>query len=391
MSVPVAVTGLGVLSAYGHGVEAFWDGLAGGESALRQPARACVDGVALAAEVPGLEVRTFARTPLGRRIDRTSLLALAACRLALADAGDPLRGTAVERTGISLGSGLGNLGETTVFLDRLFARGTGNPLVFPNLVMNAPLSYVSIELGVTGPTAFLTEQEASGEAAIAYGAQLVADGAVEVCLAGAADEYETIVGEVLRDAGVLTCGVPRPLEDGADGTCPGEGAAVLVLEPLARAEGRGARIYARVAPHPGFAVPAPVHGWARDPAALADGLAPLLAGVDAVVAAASGAPALDALEGRALAHALRGRAVPVTAPRAAIGDFGAAGALAVAAGALAVHHGLVPPTPGPRGGGRCGLDVVTGAGRPGRVRSALVDGLARGGACRPVVLEAVHP
>jgi 3-oxoacyl-[acyl-carrier-protein] synthase II len=385
----VAVTGLGVVSAFGHGVGPFWEGLTAGRSPLRAAERAALDGVGLVGEVPALEVRAFARTPLGRRIDRPSLLALAACRLALADAGEPLAATAAERTGLALGSGLGNLGETTVFLDRLFARGTGNPLVFPNLVMNAPLSYVSIELGVTGPTAFVTEQEASGEAAVACGAQLVADGAVDVCLAGGADEYHAILGEVLRDAGALARGAPRPLDATADGSCPGEGAAVLVLEPLSRARARGARVYARLTPHPGFAVPAPVHGWARDPGPLGDALAPLVAGTDAVIAAASGQPALDVLEAAALARAVGRRAVAVTAPRAATGDFGAAGALAVAAGALTVHHGVVPPTPGPRGEARGGLDVVAGAARAGRVRAVLVDGLARGGTCRPVVLEAV--
>src|SRR5439155_486272 len=82
------------------------------------------------------------------------------------------------------GSAWGNLQETAAFLDRLFARGQGNPLLFPNLVFNAPLSYASIELGITGPTAMLSAEEASGEAAIAWGAEQVGEGAVDVCLAG---------------------------------------------------------------------------------------------------------------------------------------------------------------------------------------------------------------
>lgn len=386
--IPVAVTGIGAVSAFGCGVAPLWEGLVAGRSGLRPGTRFPVSGAGVG-EVPALEVRAFAHTPLARRIDRTSLLALAACRLALADAGGFARDTDPERIGLCLGSAFGNFGETTIFLDRLFARGSGNPLVFPNMVMNAPLSYASIELGITGPTACVTEQEASGEAAIAWGAEQVAEGVVDVCLAGAADELDRVVYEVLRDGGLLARGEPRPFDPAADGSCPGEGAAVLVLEPLPRARARGARVYAQLVPHPGFAVPAPVHGWPRDPAPVAAGLAPLVADADVIVAAASGCPALDALEAAALAGALRGRGALVTAPRAATGDFGAAGALAVAAAALIVQSGVVPPTLGLADAPRWGLNVVTGSARHTSVRAALVDGLARGGVCRPLRLEAV--
>src|SRR5205814_5536833 len=85
--------------------------------------------------------------------------------LPLVDAGLAPGTLAPARTGLGFGSAWGNLHETGTFLDRLFARGQGNPLLFPNLVFNAPLSYASIELGITGPTAMLSAGEASGEAA----------------------------------------------------------------------------------------------------------------------------------------------------------------------------------------------------------------------------------
>ena len=113
-----------------------------------------------------------------------------------------------------------------------------------------------------------------------------------------------------------------------------------------------------------------------------------MADADLVIAAASGSPALDAVEADALADALGRRRVAVTAPRGAVGDFGAAGALGVAAAALAIRDGIVPPTVGCRPPARRDLDVVTGAARRTPVRVAVVDGLARGGMCRPVRLEA---
>jgi 3-oxoacyl-[acyl-carrier-protein] synthase II len=381
----VVITGLGVVSALGHGVDAFWDGLVAGRSGLRPPTR--LRDAGLAGEVPALDPRTFVRTQVGRRIDRVSLMALAACRLALADAGHDPAALDPTRTGIALGSALANLEETTLFLDRLFERGAGNPLVFPNLVFNAPLSYASIELGVTGPTAMLSAGEASGETAIAWGAERIAEGAVDVCLAGGADELDGVLLQVLAEAGALALGAPRPLDARADGVVLGEGAAILVLEPAARARARGARVHARVVRHPGFGIPAPVHGWARDGEALRAGLEPIARDADVLFAAASGRPELDRLEAAALAPLLDGRAA-VTAVRGTTGDFGAAGALAAAAAACSVARGVVPPTLGLVPPAREGLDVVTGAARARRVRVAIVDGLARGGLCRPLRLEA---
>jgi 3-oxoacyl-[acyl-carrier-protein] synthase II len=384
MTAAVAITGLGVLSAFGHGVAPFWDGLVAGRSGLAPSERI---GGRVAGAVPPFETGDIVRTPQGRRIDRTSLLTLAACRHALADAGVDLAAVGAARTGLTLGSAFGNLIETAIYLDRLATKGTANPLVFPNLVMNAPLSYASIELGVTGATAMVSEQEASGEAAIAGGVELVADGAVDCCIAGAADELEATLVDVLAAQSLLTADAPRPLATDADGWVPGEGAAAIVLEPLARARARGARVYACISAPPGFSVPAPVHGWPADAAALAAGLAPLARDVDCVVAGASGGSVRDALESAVLRRALDGRPVSVTAPRGAIGDFGGAGALAVVVAALAVATGVVPPTLPTDAAAIAGLGVVRGGPARGRVRRALIPGLARGGVCQPLLVE----
>src|SRR5205823_4840464 len=157
-------------------------------------------GAGPAAEVPAVETRAHVRSPLGRRIDHVSLFALAACRLALLDAGLDPTDLPLGRTGLALGSEFGNLDETTTFLDRLFAHGAANPLLFPNLVMNAPLSYTTIELGLTGPSAMLSAGEVSGEAAVAWGAELVAEGGADVCLAGGVDELGEVLHQALHEA-----------------------------------------------------------------------------------------------------------------------------------------------------------------------------------------------
>src|SRR5207245_11209334 len=198
--------------------------------------------------------------------------------------------------------------------------------LFPNLVFNAPLSYASIELGITGPTAMVAAQEASGEAAIAWGADVIEDDAADVCLAGGAEELGPVVHQVLRETGVTTSGVPRPLDPAADGACLGEGAAVLVLEPLARARARGAKVYARLSASSGRAVPAPVHGWPRDPAPVAETLRPLVRDADLVMAAASGNPAPGAPGAAAPPAAVGERPAPGAGRRGTDGGARADGA-----------------------------------------------------------------
>jgi 3-oxoacyl-(acyl-carrier-protein) synthase len=233
----------------------------------------------------------------------------------------------------------------------------------------------------------VSEQEATGEAAIAGGVELVADGAVDCCIAGAADELEATLVDVLAARSLLAVDAPRPLATDAGGWAPGEGAAAIVLEPLTRARARGARVYACISALPGFAVPSPVHGWPADATDFAAGLAPLARDVDCVVAGASGGVSRDALESAVLLRALDGRPVAVTAPRGAIGDFGGAGALAVVAAVLAVATGVVPPTLPADAASAGGLAVVRGGPSRGRVRRALIPGLARGGVCQPLLVE----
>jgi 3-oxoacyl-[acyl-carrier-protein] synthase II len=388
-SAEVVVTGVGVVSALGWGVEPFWRGLLAGRCGLapiRRFATARQGG--LGGEVSAPPPSLVARSPAGRRMDWASLMAVGACRLALEDAGLNPPALVPGRTALGLGSAYGNLQETATFLDRLAARGGGNPLLFPNLVFNASVSYASIELGITGETAMFSMLEASGEAAIAWGADLVAEARADVCLVGGVDELGAVLYRILDDGGQIARDVPRPFDPDATGAVPAEGAAVLVLESGAHARGRGARILARVVPGPCFVVPAPVHGWARDAAPLADRLAPGLEDADAVLASASGDPARDTLEAALLARALDGRPALVTAIRGAIGEFGAAGALTAGAAVCALADGVVPPTVGLRPPARAGLQVVVGAARRLALRTVVVLGLARGGVCRALRFEA---
>lgn len=383
MTEPIVVSGLGVVATGSRGPAALWDVVSGARDGL-VPADGA--GGALVGRAPAVERRGLVRTPVGRRIDRLSLMLLAAARDALADAALADAEVAGARTGIVLGSAFGNFEETAGFLDRLGRRGSGNPLVFPNLVMNASLSYLSIELGVTGPTLMLTQQEVSGEAAVAAAIDLLETGTVERCLAGAGDELTPELYAVLRDVGVLGTGRPRAYDGTADGFVPGEGAAVLVLERASTAEARGVRPWARLGMPREFSVSAPLHGWPADAGQLARRLAPALAGTALVVGAGAGIPSRDRVEAAALAAGLQ-PGVPVVAPRATLGHFGSAGILGAVVAALAIRRRTVPPGPACDRPVEPALTLQKTARPAEAIPAAVVVGLARGGGCCVLSLE----
>lgn len=384
----VVVSGVGVVAGGARGPDALWEVVCGRRDGLVPAALPGAEPDALVGRAPDVERRDVVRTPVGRRIDRLSLLVLAAARDALADARLEDAAVAGPETGIVLGSAFGNFGETSGFLDRLGARGAGNPLVFPNLVMNAALSYLSIELGVTGPTVMVTQQEVSGEAAVAAGLELLASGAVARCLVGAGDELTPELYAVLREVGALGRGRSHPYARRAAGYVPGEGAAVLVLERERAVRARGVRAWVRVADAVEGGVEAPLHGWPRDPDALAACVGAPIGRAALVVGAAGGIRGLDEIEA-AVVSASAAAGTPVVTPRAAYGHFGSAGIVGAVVAALALRTRTVPPGPVCAPPPGRGFHFVERARAVDALAAATVIGVARGGASCALVFEEI--
>jgi len=396
----VLITGIGVVSAIGCGGNEFWPALAKGESGV--VAADLPPG--LAAPVKGFEARRWIGGPGLRRMDRLSQMLVAAARMALVDAGlDLQRDMTPQQVSIVMGTALGNVSETATFLTQLARKGaaSASPMLFSNLVMNSAASYAAMEFNVTGPSLTITEGDISGELAVALGYDLVASGAAEVVLAGGADELAAVLAAAYRDLGLLASEAagtwPGPFDRDRSGAVLGEGAAVVVLEKADKARERGSPGLVEIAGYRQWSAPAPAHGWptsAADVGAEIRATLEALPGhVDAVYTGASGARDRDGLEMEALERALgRERAAWVTSIKGATGEFGAAGAVTVAAATLSMTHGSIaplcrlrnPPT----------LDRIRLPGRvaePAELVHVLVSGLGRGGNGVGILLRRLVP
>jgi 3-oxoacyl-[acyl-carrier-protein] synthase II len=392
--IAVAVTGIGVVSPIGTGAASFWQALSEGRSGIAPlEGWARPDGLPrVAAAVGEFGAAELIEAAHRRRMDRLSRMAVVASRLALRDAGAALDRLPAERAGVVFGTALGNLQESVAHLDRVFSRGpaAASPMLFPNLVMNAPAGYIAMELGCTGVNFTVAQAEVTGEHAVALGCEMVQSGRADVVFAGGGDELDPVLLEAYHRARALAGQRggrewSSPYDVARSGIVLGEGTAVLVLEALGRARARGATVYAVIDDTVRFAVAAPRFDWPLRADAACEPVRQVLggAGVDVVCGSANSSRRLDQCELSLFAQVLaeRADAVTVTSIKGAIGEFGAAGALSVAAVCLALQAQAPPPlchleTPEPT----AALRLAPTRARPARLRRALVCGLARGGA-----------
>jgi 3-oxoacyl-(acyl-carrier-protein) synthase len=358
----VVVTGLGAVSGFGWGVEALWRGLLGGGTAIRtiRRFRHADHRTHLAAEVPAHPGKDSpARARDYRQLSVADRFALAAAVEAVAAAGLDDRLAAGEgEAGVFFGSSTGGMWEAEAYLAGLLAgrrRGGVRLHSLASQQVNGPGDSVARRFGVSGPVQTVSSACSSG--ALSIGAALAAlrAGEVEVALAGGSDSLcqLTYAGfNSLRAVDEAPC---RPFRAGRAGMSVGEGAAVVVLEPLARALARGARPLAELAGAAGacdahhMTAPEP-HGTgaaAAMIAALADaGLGP--EEIDFLNAHGTGTPLNDAAEWRAmeLVFGPRARQLPVMATKAGIGHLlGSSGAIEAVVTVLALWRGELHPVP----------------------------------------------
>ena len=341
----VVVTGIGVVSPAGTGLDAFWKGL----QTLPAPRRE--------RSADDFDASRWLTPKEQRHHDRFTHMAIAAADMAVTHAGGLPRLDA-DRAGTSLGTGIGGVGTLETQVGILTTRGPGrvSPFTIPMVMPNAGAAAVSLQYGWRGPAETLTTACAAGTHSIAAGARLIADGRCDVVLAGGAESSmtPTTVAAFSKMTALSEAGLSRPFDVDRDGFCISEGAAVLLLEEREAALARGATVYGEIAgtastcdahhvtsPSPGGAGAAACMRLALDDAELSP------ADVRHVNAHGTSTPMNDLAEAQAITSVFGAGAVPVTSIKGVTGHgLGAAGALEAASVLLSFLHRELPPTMG---------------------------------------------
>jgi beta-ketoacyl-acyl-carrier-protein synthase II len=411
----VAITGLGLVTPVGLGVDATWGALLGGRSGVAPISLFDASGfpVRIAAEVKGFrDVDAVGDRKLLKLANRSHRFALAAAEQAMLDAGIRPTPDTGARWGCAVGAGMMGVGfEELADLHRRYAADgelhterlpagegyAGDPMAFCRSVANAGLGLLLKRFGIRGYATAVHTACASGGQAVGTGLKLIRRGAVDRVLAGGFDSMISPVGlggfcllSALSTDNDTPERASRPFDATRNGFVLGEGAGFLVLEEWTSARRRGARIYAELAgdgnslssyritdSHPSG--DGPIQAMRQ---ALADaGAGP--GDVDYLNAHGTSTPMNDRSE-CAAAREVFGAGVgdvAVSSTKSVTGHLiAAAGAVEAAVCALAIHHGVLPVNanlrePDPE----CDLDVVRGESRRRRVRIALSNSLGFGG------------
>lgn len=412
----VAITGLGVMAPGGKGVKPFWDLLAAGRTATRPISLFDPAGFRsrIAAEIDFDPAEWNLGPQEQRRMDRATQLAIVAGREAVESSGLPDHDFDPSRFGVTLGTAVG----ATMSLDaeyRVVSDGGRSWLVDPAyasphlmdyLVPSSMAADLARSAGALGPCAVVSDGCTSGLDAVGYAADLIADGAADVMLAGASDAPISPITVACFDAIRATSPdnddaehASRPFDLNRRGFVLGEGAAVLVLEDWDRAVARGAQIHAELAGFANRCNAFHMTGLKTDGREMAEAIQLALdrarldpGDVHYVNAHGSGTRQNDRHETAAFKRSLGEHAyrVPISSIKSMIGhSLGAIGALELAASVLAMDNQLIPPTanlhtPDPE----CDLDFVPLVAREAPVRSVLSVGSGFGGFQSAVVLRA---
>ena len=369
----VVVTGLGMVTPLGVGVDHNWKQILAGKSGIDRITGFDVDDIAcqIAGQVPGpdeeggLDLDAFIDPREQRRQDRFIQIGLVAAQLAVEDSGwMPDDVEAQNRTGVMIGSGIGGL-ETIVTTDQLMnERGTRriSPFFIPSALINLISGHVSIKYGFRGPNHSVVTACSTGAHAIGDAARIVALDDADVMVAGGAEAAVCRIGMAgFAAARALSTGYnddpqrgSRPWDTGRDGFVMGEGAGIVVLEELEHAKARGATIYAEVKGYgmsgDAYHITAPAEdgdgGFRAMQAALKR--AGLTADdIDYVNAHGTSTPLGDLIEAGAVRRLL-GDAVSnasMSSTKSATGHLlGAAGAIEAIYSVKAVQTGDLPPT-----------------------------------------------
>jgi 3-oxoacyl-[acyl-carrier-protein] synthase II len=394
---PFVLTGLGVVSAAGVGVDALAAALAAGRapsSPVERYRPAPARRSHAAALVPPIASHAHLPAAAARRMSPPSRYAVVAAGDALAEACLGARDGVDLGRGVVLATAFGPSSFTERMLEQILDDPqSASPSLFPECVASAPAAQVGILTRSGGASVTLAAGESGPLAAVARACDLLRAGRASSVLAGAVDEMTPLLHAVLDRFGSLATGAPRPLGAARDGFLAAEGATVTFVEPADAARARGAVPRARIVAWGTAHDPSALPGrWGSRPDLLGRALARGLAradlaqdSIDRIVCGASGSVAGDVIEAAVLHHAFGRAEIPtVLVPKAVTGEYGgaflAAAVLATGGIELGAVEGAGDSDPA------LGL-VASRGGTLGPARRVLVTTAGAGGSSAWLVLE----
>ncbi len=388
----VFVTGVGVVSSIGLGREAFFRALQEGSSGIStvEAFDAARLGRTRAGEVKGFEPRDHLSAAEQRVAGRCSAMALAAARMAVADAGLAPEQLGGPRTAVVLGT---TMGEARLLEDLDHHWITGGEGAVPRALVpryGATLLPVLVAraVGARGMVLTLPAACAAGNYAIGFATDLIRSGRADLAISGASELLEELQYSGFVRLAAMAPERCQPFDRNRQGLLLGEGAGLLVLESEAHAVRRGARLQAEIGGHglscDGYHITRPHPEAAGSVAAMRSaiersGLQP--GDVDFINAHGTGTKHNDAAEAKVLREVFGDRRVPISSMKSMLGHtMGAASALEAIGCVMTVETGIYPPTigyetPDPE----CDLDVVANVARSGKADVVINNSLAFGG------------
>ena len=397
----VVVTGLGIVSPVGVGVQAAWDNILAARSGITAITRfdASAFPSRIAGEVKDFDVSKWLSAKEARRYDTFVHYGLVATMEAIRDAGlDDYAGDK-DRCGVCIGSGIGGLPMIEETHRAYLAHGTRkiSPFFIPGTIINMVAGLVSIHYGYRGPNLGTVSACSTGNHSLGEAARLIEYGDADVMVAGGSEATVSPLGiggfvaaRALSTRNHDPATASRPWDVGRDGFVLGEGAGILVLEEREHAKARGARVYCELAgygmsadAHHITAPPDDGHGGARsmENAMRNGGLN--IDDIDYVNAHGTSTPLGDVAECIAIERAFGARAkkLAVSSTKSMTGHLlGAAGGVEAVFTVLAIRDQLAPPTANlVNQDPKCALDFVPRVAREMPIRAALSNSFGFGG------------
>ncbi|MBI3809684.1 MAG: beta-ketoacyl-ACP synthase II [Nitrospirae bacterium] len=396
----VVVTGLGLITPLGIGVEKTWSALCAGKSGVRRITKFDPSNHAcqIAGEVTDFNPADYIEKKEIKKMDTFIHYAIGASQMAVDDSGLKVTEENADRVGVYIGSGIGGLPAIEAYHKVLLDKGPDrvSPFFIPMVIINLASGQVSMRIGARGPNSCAVTACATGNHCIGDAFRIIQHGEADAMVAGGTEAAITplcVAGFASAKALSTRNDEPerasRPFDKERDGFVLGEGAGVLVLEELESARRRGARIYAEIL---GYGRTADAHHITAPPddgagavrcmrLALQDaGLTPDTIGY---VNAHATSTMADRIETSAIRQVFgeHARRLAVSSTKSMTGHLlGAAGGVEAVFSILAIQCGVLPPTinqdvPDPE----CDLDCIPNAARRADVRTVLSNSFGFGG------------